>query len=103
MINRSDVFNMHKLWNQGFTKRQIAGKLQLDRGTVTKYLANPDPAIQKRRVKQSKLDPYRSMVEEMIEQCRTVKAPVVLQRLIEKGFDGEITIVRDLLRKLRSP
>lgn len=101
MINRSDVFNMHKLWNQGFTKRQIAGKLQLDRGTVTKYLANPDPAIQKRRVKQSKLDPYRPMVEEMIEQCRTVKAPVVLQRLIEKGFDGEITIVRDLLRKLR--
>ena len=101
MINRSDVFTIHKLWNQGFTKRQIARKLQLDRGTVTKYLANPDPATQKRRAKQSKLDPYRSMVEEMIEQCQTVQAPVVLQRLIEKGFDGEITIVRDLLRKLR--
>ena len=101
MINRSDVFNMHKLWDQGFTKRQIAEKLQLDRGTVSKYLANPDPAIRKRRVKQSKLDSYRPMIEEMIEQCQTVKAPVVLQRLIEKGFDGEITIVRDLLRKLR--
>jgi len=49
MVNRSDVFNMHKLWNQGFTKRQIAKKLQLDRGTVTKYITNPDPAIQKRR------------------------------------------------------
>jgi len=45
MISRSDVFEMHKLWNQGFTKRQIAGKLQLDRGTVTKCLANPDLAI----------------------------------------------------------
>ncbi len=101
MINRSDVFTIHKLWNQGFTKRQIATKLQLDRGTVAKYLANPAPATQKRRVKQSKLDPYRSMVDEMLEQCQTVKAPVVLQRLIEKGFDGEITIVRDLLRKLR--
>ena len=101
MISRGDVFTIHKLWNQGFTKRQIARKLQLDRGTVTNYLANPAPATQKRRVKQSKLDPYRALVEEMIEQCQTVKAPVVLQRLIDKGFDGEITIVRNLLRKLR--
>jgi len=68
MINRSDVFTIHKLWNQGFTKRQIARKLQLDRGTVTKYLASPAPAIQKRRVKQSMLDPYRAMVEEIKEK-----------------------------------
>ena len=67
MINRSDVFNIHKLWNQGFTRRQIAKKLQLDRGTVTKYLASPAPAIQERQVKQSKLDPYRTMVEEMVK------------------------------------
>ena len=101
MISRSDVFEMHKMWNQGFTKRQIARQLQLHRGTVAKYLANPDPAIKKRQAKKSKLDPYRSMVEKMIGQYPTVRAPVVLQRLIDEGFSGEITIVRNLLRELR--
>ncbi|MCK5517172.1 MAG: hypothetical protein KAI39_09885, partial [Desulfobulbaceae bacterium] len=101
MISRSDVFEMHKMWNQGFTKRQIARQLQLHRGTVAKYLANPDPVIKKRQAKKSKLDPYRAMVEKMVDQYPTVKAPVVLQRLIDEGFGGEITIVRNLLRELR--
>ncbi|OEU48993.1 MAG: hypothetical protein BA866_05535 [Desulfobulbaceae bacterium S5133MH15] len=101
MISRSDVFEMHKLRNQGFTKRQIARQLQLDRGTVAKYLTDPDPVIKKRQAKKSKLDPYRGMVEKMVGQYTEVKAPVVLQRLIDKGFDGEITIVRNLLRELR--
>jgi len=101
MISRSDVFEMHKLRNQGFTKRQIARQLQLNRGTVAKYLTNPDPVIKQRQAKKSKLDPYRGMVEKMVGQYPAVKAPVVLQRLIDKGFDGEITIVRNLLRELR--
>jgi len=101
MIRRSDVFEMHKMWNQGFTKRQIARQLQLHRGTVAKYLANPDPIIKKRQAKKSKLDPYKVMVKKMVDQYPAVKAPVVLQRLIDVGFDGEITIVRNLLRELR--
>ena len=101
MISRSDVFEMHKLWNQGFTKRQIARQLQLDRGTVAKYLATPDPAIKKRQARKSKLDPYRAMTKKMVGQYPAVRAPVVLQRLIDEGFDGEITIVRNILRELR--
>jgi transposase len=101
MISRSDVFEMHKLWNQGFSKRQIARQLQLDRETVAKYLVNPDPAIKTRITRKSKLDPYRTMVEKIVDQYTGVKAPVVLQRLINEGFDGEITIVRNLLRELR--
>ncbi len=101
MINKSDVFEMHKLWSQGFTKHQISLQLQLDRGTVAKYLTNPDPAIKIRQARKSKLDPYRAMVEKFVSQYPAVKAPVVLQRLIDEGFDAEITIVRNLLRELR--
>ena len=80
MISRSDVFEMHRLRDQGFSKRQIARQLQLYRGTVAKYLRNPDPVIKKRQAKKSKLDPYRAMVEKMVEQYPAVQAPVVLQR-----------------------
>jgi hypothetical protein len=41
------------------------------------------------------------MVEKMVSQYPAVKAPVVLHRLIDEGFEGGTTIVRSLLRELR--
>jgi transposase len=55
----------------------------------------------KRVGRPSKLDPYRDLVKQFIEQDPEVKAPVILQRLEEKGFEGKVTIVRDYLQKLR--
>ncbi len=101
MISRRDVFEIHQLRAQGFSVRAIARQLQLNRETVAKYLADPDPVVKKRRPKKSKLDPYLDMIREMVEQYPEVKAPLVLQRIKERGFDGEITIVRGLLRNLR--
>jgi transposase len=101
MINRRTVFEIHRLRNLGFSQRSIARQLQVDRVTVTKYLADPDPAPSKRKPKPSKLDPYSVLIAEMVEECPDIKAPVVMQHIREKGFDGEITIVRDRLRKLR--
>jgi len=101
MINRHTVFEIHQLQAKGFSDRSIARQLQVNRETVAKYLATPDPVPGTRKKKASKLDPYRNLVEKMIKECPDVKAPVILQRIREKGFDGEITIVRDLLRKLR--
>jgi transposase len=101
MINRRTVFEIHQLQAEGFSGRSIARQLRIDRETVTKYLADPDPVVSTRKPKPSKLDPYRDLIKEMVEECPDVKAPVVLQRIRDKGFDGEITIVRDMLRQLR--
>lgn len=101
MISRRTVFRIYQLQAKGFSCRSIARELQIDRETVAKYLADPAPAVSTRKKKASKLDPYRALIEEMVEECPDVKAPVVLQRIREKGFAGEITIVRDMLRKLR--
>ncbi|MEJ2663244.1 MAG: hypothetical protein P8107_04235, partial [Spirochaetia bacterium] len=49
----------------------------------------------------SKLDAHRDLIKEFVEQDPQVKAPVVLQRLQDNGFDGKITIVRDYLQKIR--
>lgn len=101
MIDRRTVFEIHQLQAKGFSCRSIARQLQVSRETVAKYLADPVSAIRSRKKKPSKLDPYRDLVETMIKECPDVKAPVILQRIREKGFDGGITIVRGMLRKLR--
>lgn len=51
--------------------------------------------------KASKLDLYRDLIKEFLEKDLDVKAPVVLQRLQDNGFEGKITIVRDDLQKVR--
>ena len=101
MIDRRTVFEIHRLCSEGFSLRSIARQLQTDRETVTKYMADPDPAVSKRTPKVSKLDPYSELISEMLEKCPDIKAPVVIRHIRDKGFDGEITIVRDRLRKLR--
>lgn len=101
MLDKRTIFEIHRLKNAGMSNRVIAGELQLNRETVSRYLKDPNPLPRKRKEKQTKLGPYKEAVEEMIAQYPVVKAPVVLQTLRAKGFDGEITIVRKLLRELR--
>jgi len=102
MISRRTALEILQLKEQGFSKRSIARQLQIDRQTVAKYLGDNTPIqASGRAAKKSKLDPYREMVGNMVAGCPDIKAPVVLQRIREKGFSGEITIVRALLRQLR--
>jgi len=101
MIHRRTIFEIHQLQAKGYSCRSIARQLQISRESVAKYLADPVLVTRTRKKKSSKLDPYRELIENMIKECPDVPAPVVLQRIREKGFSGEITIVRDLLRKLR--
>jgi transposase len=101
MIDKRTIFEIHRLHDQGFSGREITGRLGIDRASVSKYLKNPDQVVGKRAGKKSKLDPYRDLISDMLEQYPGVKAPVILQHLEAKGFDGKITIVRDHLRELR--
>ena len=101
MINRRTVFEIHRLKDMLFSKRQIAQTLNLDRDTVSKYLKHPEINYKLKRGRPSKLDPYRELIKQMVAQYPKVKAPVVLRQIQNKGFDGEITIVRDYLKHLR--
>lgn len=101
MIDKRTILEIIALNEQGFSKRSIARQLQIDRGTIAKYLSGYHPEQRKQTTRSSKLDPYREMIEEMVTACPDIKAPVVLQRISEKGFNGKITIVRDYLQQLR--
>jgi len=101
MIDKRTIFEIHRLKHMGHSMRQIAVTLNLDRGTVSKYWSSPDITLKPRPVRPSKLDPFREMINDAVELYPQVKAPVVLNMIKDKGFDGEITIVRDYLRHLK--
>lgn len=101
MINRKTVFDIYRLKDAGYSARLIAREMRLGRDTVSKYLKNPEGALRVRKPRGSKLDAYRDLIDALLEEYPFIGAPVVLQRLQEKGFDGHITIVRDYLQKQR--
>ena len=100
-IDQHTIFEIHRLNDLSWSERKIARHLRIGRSTVKKYLNNPDQPPAKRNKRASKLDAYRGLIKQFLEQDPQVKAPVVLQRIQQQGFDGKITIVRDYLLKLR--
>jgi len=100
MLERRTVFEIHRLKEEGNSVRGIARRLGINREAVSKYLKHPDQVMVKRS-RPSKLTPYYELIDELLKEDHYVKAPVILQRVRAVGFEGEITILRDYLRKKR--
>lgn len=101
MIDRRCVFEIHRLNNAGCSERQIARQLGIGRTTVKEYLDHPERTFSPRQPRASKLDAYRERIDSFLEEFPDVKAPAVLQKLREEGFDGRLTIVRSYLQEKR--
>jgi len=101
MIDKRIVFEIHRLRDMQFSIRKIAQTLNIDRGTVAKYIVDPVIVRKAGPARSSKLDPYRDFIKEMVDQYPKINAPVVLRQIQGKGFDGEITILREYLRLLK--
>jgi transposase len=100
-IDSHTIFEIHRLEQAGYKQRKIARQLGISRLTVKKYLQNPKKSRVKSAGRPSKLDAYRDLIKQWLEKDPEVSAPVVLQHLAARGFDGKVTIVRDYLRQLR--
>ena len=100
MIDQRTIFEIHRLANERLSIRKIARNVNLSRKTVARYLSDPTP---KRPVikRPSKLNPFKEEISHMLKIDPKASAVVILQRIINLGFDGEITILRDYLRKIR--
>lgn len=101
MISMQTIFEIHRLKAIGYSKRAIAERLNIDPKTVRTYLENPEKKACKRKRRPSKLEPYYDLINELVKEDPEINAPVVLQRIQDKGFDGEITILRLYLQTIR--
>jgi len=100
MIDQRTIFEIHRLAHEGLSVRRIANHLMCNRKTVVRYLRDPNP--ERDAIKRaSKLDPFKEEIKRMLAIDPKASAVVIGQRIASLGFDGEITILRDYLRKIR--
>jgi len=88
---------------EGMSIHGIAKKTGLNRKTVRKLL-NVARGMHKATPTQQRssiLAPYEGDIRQLVEECADIRAPAVLERLRDKGYQGGITVVRDRLRQLR--
>jgi transposase len=97
------------LYNMGWSVRRISRELRISRGRVDRILASkkvlrdttPQDRIRHRKIRVSKLDPYKSYIGELLEKYPDITGQRVFEHLRDRGFDGEITIVRNYLKRVR--
>jgi transposase len=101
MLTNEQIDTIHRLhFVENWTIRRIARHLHQGRRTIAKYLAKPSQSPV-HRTRTSKLDPFKPVIREWLEQDAAVTGSVIRQRLAERGFDGGKTIVRDYVYALR--
>src|SRR2546422_2007755 len=88
------------------SQRRIAKKLGVDRKTVANVIAEHEQARtgaprQKRKPRQSLLDPFQDNFVQLLERYPEITAVRMLEELRRLGFQGAYSIVRDPLRQLR--
>lgn len=97
--------DIHVLHRQGKSIRQISKQLNLSRNTVRRYLRNVAQAPQygPRPERGSKLDPFKSYLQERIEAAKPhwIPATVLCREIQTLGFEGREGIVKNYIRHFK--
>lgn len=88
---------------EGMSARAIGRRLGMSRNTVRWMLGRiPHGQRQTPRLpRTSLLDPYQSVLKQLLEEVPDIKAPAALERLRRCGYQGGISVLRERLRVLR--
>jgi transposase len=104
-MNEATRNEITRRWRGGASIRQIARDLHLARNTVSRVLAEVAarragaPAAAPRRP--SLLDPFDTLIQELLGRYPDLTATRLLEELRHRGFTGGYTIVRERLGELR--
>ena len=93
----------------GWSIRRIARELHISRERVRRIVASNSKKrdtsqtgqIKQKTERVSKLDPHKSYIGDLLEKYPDITGQRVFEHLLEKGYDGGKTIVRDYLRSIR--
>jgi transposase len=103
VLQVEDWITIRELARQGISRAEIARRTGRDPKTVRKVLRAATPALRRRPAppRITKLDPFREYLTNRSSQgCWN--AVVLLEELRARGYDGQITRVRDFLAPLRA-
>jgi transposase len=102
MLNTDQINAIHRLaGGEHWSIRRIARHLHLAARTVKKYLQAP-LALPVRRPRASKLDPFKPLIADLLEQDPRAPGVVILQRLEAAGYAGGHSILRQYLHEVRA-
>jgi transposase len=102
MLSIEQINQIHRLaGGERWSIRRTARQLRLAARTVKKYLVTPVPSPV-RRPRPSKLDPFKLLIREMLEQDPHAPGAVILQRLQAAGYSVGHTILRDHLQRVQN-
>ena len=97
------------LYARGWSIRRISREMKISRGRIRRMLVSNSVyrdtttgEVKKPKNKRpSKLDPYKTYIGELLEKYSGITGQRIYELLKEKGYDGEITILRDYLKTIR--
>jgi len=89
------------LAREGLKKIDIARRLGISRQTVYNHLKRSTPFPQPRAKRVSKLDAFQGYIRHRLESF-DLPATVLHQELVEKGYEGGLTILRAFIRPLKA-
>jgi transposase len=85
----------------GFSQREIAARLGINRRTVGRLIEANEPPRYRRAPQGSMLDPFEPVLRELISDWPEIKAPRVTEILRGHGYSGSVDLVRRRLQQLR--
>ncbi len=101
MLKADQINEINRLaGGEHWSMRRIARHLHLAARTVKKYLWTPVPEPV-RRPRPSKLDPFKPLIADLLEQDPRAPGVVILQRLQAAGYAGCYSLLRQYLRRVR--
>ena len=110
-LDEQFIYDVVRLRREGMTKRAIARALHISRNTEKQVIQRHQetreaehsalPRVCSQRPRPSKLDFFRTQIDELLEKYPDITAQRVFEILREKGFDGGYTGVKVLVRTIR--
>ena len=91
-----------KNWfDQGVSISEIARQTGYDRRTIRKYVHSSSPPVYRKRArKASKLDGYRDYITGRLQKY-PLSAKRIYDEILERGFTGKYSIVKDFVRETK--
>ena len=102
MLVVEDWAEVRRLYfSERWSIKRICRERGLARNTVRSAIRSDQAPVYERAGSVSKLDAFRSRIEELLAADGRVPGEVILERLQEEGFTGSRTILNDHLREVR--